>query len=76
VTKTGPGKWTMSGGKTFTGPTVVQAGTLGISNSYPVGSAVTVDAAATLALANVSLNADPVTGLALDRRHARNRRPG
>lgn len=67
VTKTGAGKWILSGAtKSYTGPTDVQAGTLGIANTFPAGSALTVNPAATLELANVLLTADPLTGIALD----------
>jgi fibronectin-binding autotransporter adhesin len=53
-TKTGGGALRLQGANTYTGATDVQAGTLAFSNSLPAG-AITVDAAATLELANVTL---------------------
>jgi fibronectin-binding autotransporter adhesin len=58
ITKTGAGKWILSGAtKTNTGPVDVQAGTLGFANSLPPGFAPTVAAGATLSLNNVMLPA-------------------
>jgi autotransporter-associated beta strand protein len=59
ITKTGPGTLSLQGANTYTGPTDVQAGTLAISNSFPNGSAFTVNAAATLELANVTVIGPP-----------------
>jgi autotransporter-associated beta strand protein len=59
ITKTGTGTLSLQGANTYTGPTDVQAGTLAISNSFPNGSAFTVDASATLELANVTVIGPP-----------------
>lgn len=64
LTKTGSGTVSLEGSNTYTGPTVVQAGTLQFKNSLPAAFAATVDAAATLALDRVTLFLDP--GLDID----------
>lgn len=65
VTKTGAGKWLLSGAtKTNTGPINVQSGTLGFVNSLPPSFAPTVDSAATLSLDTVSLEGTPALNIA------------
>jgi len=50
ITKTGIGKWVLSGANAYTGPTIINGGTLalGASNTLPDGSAVSIGEAATL----------------------------
>ena len=43
VTKSGAGAWTLSGANTYTGTTIVTAGTLSVTGSTATGSAVTVN---------------------------------
>lgn len=59
ITKTGTGTVSLEGSNTYSGPTAVLAGTLGFKNSMPVDTAITVDAAATLALEDVILTVNP-----------------
>ncbi|MBN8458675.1 MAG: autotransporter-associated beta strand repeat-containing protein [Verrucomicrobia bacterium] len=64
ITKTGAGKWILSGAtKTNTGALDVQEGTLGISGPMPAGT-VTVAAAATLSLDNTTLSGAPALSIA------------
>jgi autotransporter-associated beta strand protein len=65
VTKTGTGKWILSGtNHTYTGVTDIQQGTLGFDGGLPIGG-LTMSPTATLDLANVTLSADALTGNAL-----------
>ena len=64
--KTGTGTLNLNGLNDFDGPTEVQQGTLAISTSFPANADITVNAAATLSLANVNLPVDALTGRALD----------
>ena len=64
ITKTGPGKWILSGAtKTCSGPVDVQEGTLGIRGPLPAG-ALTVAPTATLSLDNTSLSGTPAVAIA------------
>jgi len=64
ITKTGIGKWILSGAtKTNTGPIDVQEGTLGISGAMPPGP-VAVAPAATLSLSDTTLSGTPALSIA------------
>jgi autotransporter-associated beta strand protein len=64
-TKTGTGTLVLNAPSPYSGTTDVQQGTLVINNSI-ANPDFLVDAAATLSLANLTLNVDPITGKALD----------
>lgn len=65
VTKTGTGKWILTGtNHAYTGVTDIQQGTLGFDGGFPSGD-LTMSPAATLELGNLTLFTDPLTGNAL-----------
>jgi fibronectin-binding autotransporter adhesin len=64
LAKSGTGLWTLAGANSYTGPTVVSAGTLALQNNRALGSmggGTTVTFGGKLTLTNVAISGEPLT---------------